>query len=167
MGESLTALNDGSREDFVAAVGFAYESSPWIAERAWVAAPFADRDDLLAALRTVVDQAAPARQLELIRAHPDLATRVTLTPASTGEQASAGLDRLDPRTHARLTALNERYRERFGFPFVICVREHSVASIVAELERRLHHDRDAERATAIDEIHKIAALRLRDAVADR
>ena len=145
--------------------GRIYESSPWVAEHAFRAGPFATADELLAAMRAVVDDAGPERQIALIRAHPNLATRASMTPASTGEQASAGLDRLDPETHARLTALTARYRERFGFPFVIRVREHTVPSILEQLERRLGNDADAERATAIAEIHKIAALRLRDAVA--
>ena len=134
MGAELT------REQFVAAYGFAYESSPWVAERAFDGAPFATLDELLAAMRTAVDAAEPERQLELIRGHPDLASRTSMTPASTGEQASAGLDRLDPQTHARLTSLTAQYRRRFGFPFVICVREHTVASILDQLVRRVGND---------------------------
>jgi 2-oxo-4-hydroxy-4-carboxy-5-ureidoimidazoline decarboxylase len=104
----------------------------------------------------------------LIAAHPDLAGRVAregrLTPASRGEQAVAGLDRLTSAETARFDAANARYRERFGFPFVICVREHDKASILAALESRGAHDRAAEIATALAEIAKIARLRLEDAV---
>jgi OHCU decarboxylase len=156
MGTELT------REQFVEAYGFAYESSPWVAERAFEAAPFANLDELMAAMRTTVDEAEPERQIELLRAHPDLASRASMTPASSGEQASAGLDRLDPQTHARLTSLTADYRRRFGFPFVICVREHTVASILDRLTRRVANDAETERSIAIAEVHKIAALRLRD-----
>lgn len=163
----LSALNAAGRVAFVEAIGFAYERSPWVAEQAWAARPFAGRDDLLWALRTAVDGAGAERQLELIRAHPDLAGRAAvageLTAASTDEQASAGLDRLPAVVHARLLRLSASYRRRFGFPFVICVREHTVATIVEQLTRRLDEDPAVEHGAALTEIHKIAALRVGDA----
>ena len=123
-----------------------------------------------AAMVQVVERADPERQVELIRAHPDLAGRAALagelTPASSGEQASAALDRLPPEALDRLTAATEAYRERFGFPFVVCVREHTVESIIDAAERRLGSERDDEVRTALGEIGKIAALRLRDTLAD-
>ena len=110
--------------------------------------------------------AAPLeRRLELIRAHPDLGERVRpLTAASRGEQSGAGLDRLSPREAARLLELNAAYRERFGFPFVICVREHTPDSILANAAARLGNQREAEVDTALAEIAKIARLRLEDAL---
>ncbi len=109
-------------------------------------------------------RAKPAR--DLIRAHPDLAGRAaiagTLTPESTREQAAAGLDRLTPDQHARILELTAAYRERFGFPFVICAREHTADSIIAAAAQRLAHDPDDEERTALAEIAKIAALRLTD-----
>jgi urate oxidase / 2-oxo-4-hydroxy-4-carboxy-5-ureidoimidazoline decarboxylase len=117
----------------------------------------------------VLERAGKERQLELIRAHPDLAGRAALagelTPASSDEQASAGLDRLAPETHARLTAATQAYSEKFGFPFVVCVREHTVDGIVAAAEQRLGNGREQEISTALREIAKIAALRLQDAMA--
>jgi 2-oxo-4-hydroxy-4-carboxy-5-ureidoimidazoline decarboxylase len=155
-----------TREEFVAQYGFAYESSPWVAERAYDLGPFDALENVLRALRETVDTATTEEQLALICAHPDLAGRAAqageLTPASTSEQASAGLDHLDPATHARLTSLTARYRKRFGFPFVVCVREHTVAGILDNAKGRISHDRPTEVRTAIAEIHKIAALRLLD-----
>ncbi len=152
-----------TREEFVAAYGFAYESSPWIAAETYDRGP---HDDVVAALRETVDRATPEQRLALIRAHPDLAGRAAvageLTAASTSEQASAGLDRLDPATHAKLTGLTARYAKRFGFPYVVCVRDHTIESIVADARDRIAHDREAELRRAIAEIHKIAALRLAD-----
>jgi 2-oxo-4-hydroxy-4-carboxy-5-ureidoimidazoline decarboxylase len=164
--ESAATLGESSRDAFVASVGFAYESSPWVAERAYDRGPFDDLASVIAALRDCVDAAGEEEQLALIRAHPDLAGRAAvaggLTPASTSEQASAGLDRLDPATHARLTGFTTRYRNRFGFPYVVCVREHTLETIVGNVKERISHDRPTEVRTAIAEIHKIAALRLRD-----
>jgi 2-oxo-4-hydroxy-4-carboxy-5-ureidoimidazoline decarboxylase len=165
---SIAALNAADRATFVAAIGFAFEDSPWIAQAAWERRPFADRAALHAAVVAVVAAAPPERRVALIAAHPDLAGRVAregrLTAASRGEQAAAGLDRLTVAERARFDAANAAYRARFGFPFVICAREHDTGSILAALERRAENGREAEIATALAEIAKIARLRLEDAV---
>jgi 2-oxo-4-hydroxy-4-carboxy-5-ureidoimidazoline decarboxylase len=165
---SIAALNAADRATFVAAIGFAFEDSPWIAEAAWDQRPFATVEALHAALVRVVASAPEALQIALIAAHPDLAGRVAregrLTAASHGEQAAAGLDRLTPEEIARFDAANAAYRARFGFPFVICAREHDAASVLAALERRARNDRPTETAIALSEIAKIARLRLQDAV---
>jgi len=165
---SIAALNAANRATFVAAVGFAFEDSPWIAEAAWELRPFADREALLEACIDVVRSAPVERRIALIAAHPDLAGRVAregrLTPASRDEQAAAGLDRLTDAQRARFDAANAAYRARFGFPFVICAREHDTSSILAALEARAQNDRTLEIATALEEIAKIARLRVEDAV---
>jgi OHCU decarboxylase len=151
---------------FVERYGPLFEHSPWVAERAWEKRPFKDRDDLHAKLCKAMYEAPRERQLELIRAHPDLAGRAaiegTLTADSRREQSSAGLDRLSPDEYEAFTRTNAAYRERFGFPFVVCVREHDKASILATAEARLQHDPEQEVRTALDEIAKIARLRLQD-----
>jgi 2-oxo-4-hydroxy-4-carboxy-5-ureidoimidazoline decarboxylase len=112
----------------------------------------------------VVREADPAEQLALIRAHPDLAGRAALAGEvaedSRREQASAGLDRLTPTDLERFTRLNEAYRERFGFPFVMRVAGRSVPEILAAYERRLPNGADAERAAAVEEITAIMRLRI-------
>lgn len=161
-------LNACPVDAFVAAIGFAFEDSPWIARAAAERRPFADRDALHAAMVDVVARASDEAQVALIRAHPDLAGRVAregrLTAASAAEQAGAGLDALTPDEVARFDADNGAYRQRFGFPFVICARENTKASILAELTRRRGNERAAEIATALGEIAKIARLRIEDAV---
>jgi 2-oxo-4-hydroxy-4-carboxy-5-ureidoimidazoline decarboxylase len=165
---SIAALNAADRATFVAAIGFAFEHSPWIAEAAWERRPFASLDDLHAALDSVVADAPRERKIALIAAHPDLAGRVAregrLTPASRDEQAAAGLDRLTPEDIVRFDRANAAYRERFGFPFVICARKHDKASILAELERRVRNAPDNEIGAALAEISAIARLRLDGAV---
>jgi OHCU decarboxylase len=162
-------LNAMSREQYLAAIGFLFEHSPWIVEAAWEQRPFASRDDLQAKLIDVVRRAPLERRIALIQAHPDLAGRAALagdlTEASTREQASAGLDRLSPDDYLRFHELNNAYKARFGFPFIICVRENTKESILRSFETRLLHEREAEVATALDEIGKIVRLRLADAVA--
>jgi 2-oxo-4-hydroxy-4-carboxy-5-ureidoimidazoline decarboxylase len=152
------------RDAFVARYGPLFEHSPWVAEAVAGDAPFADDTQLHAAMVAAVAGAPRERQLALIRAHPDLAGRAAiageLTVDSAHEQASAGLDRLTPEEYEAFTSANAAYAERFGFPFVICVREHDKASILAAARERLGHDPDEEVRVALGEIAKIAWLRL-------
>jgi OHCU decarboxylase len=165
---TIAQVNALDRADFVARLGFLFEGSPWVADAAWPARPFADRERLHAALCAAMYAAPRERQLALIRAHPDLAGKAAitgeLTPDSTREQSSAGLDRLTREEFARFTELNAAYRERFAFPFVICVREHTKESILNQFAERLRHPHEQEIATALGEIAKIARLRLFDLV---
>ena len=164
----IDTVNALDRVAFVSRFGGLFEHSPWVAEQAWDARPFADRVALHKALVEVVDLAPRERRLELIRAHPDLAGRAAiageLTDDSRREQASAGLDRLTPEEYEQFTRTNTAYRERFGFPFVVCAREHTKESILETARERLRHDQDEEVRVALREIAKIAWLRLEQAL---
>jgi OHCU decarboxylase len=155
-----------AREEFVARYGAIFEGSPWVARTAFDEGPFAGVDDLHAAMVAAVREAPRARVLELIRSHPELAGREAeageLSGASASEQASAGLDRLTADEAQRWRALNAAYRERFGFPLVVCVREHTKESILAWGEERLRREPEEEVETALAEIAKIARLRLEE-----
>ncbi|MET0550392.1 MAG: 2-oxo-4-hydroxy-4-carboxy-5-ureidoimidazoline decarboxylase [Xanthomonas sp.] len=147
--------------EFVARLHALFEHSPWVVQRAAARRPFAD---LHAGLLQVLHAASVEEQLALIRAHPELAGKAAidgrLTAASAAEQAQAGLDRLSAEEFARFHALNAAYRARFDFPFVVCVRLTDKAGILAAMQARLANAREAEIATALDEIGKIARLRL-------
>ena len=166
---TVPEANRLDREDFVRTFGSVYERSPWVAERAWGERPFEAPDDLRRALWRAVDEASRERQLDLIRAHPDLAGKAAvaggLTPESEREQSAAGLDRLSPEEYERFTDMNAAYREKFGFPMVVYVREHTKDSILAQAEARLANTSEREVETALEEIHKIAASRLEDLIA--
>jgi OHCU decarboxylase len=163
---SLQELNAADQDAFVDAISFVFEGSPWIAAQAWHDRPFATLDDLHGALCAVMRAAPEERKLDLIRAHPDLAGKAAiahaLTPESTREQASVGLDRLSVEEFETFNRLNNAYRERFGFPFIICVREHTKGSILEDFGTRLEHSREQEIDTSLEEIAKIARLRLVD-----
>lgn len=154
------------REAFVARYGGLFEHSPWVAEAAYERGPFASREELLSALTDAMRAAPLERRVALIRAHPDLAGKAAIegrvTANSAREQGSAGLDRLTPDEHEVFTRANTAYRERFGFPFVICVREHDKESIIASARARLENDPGTEVEVALGEIAKIARLRLED-----
>jgi 2-oxo-4-hydroxy-4-carboxy-5-ureidoimidazoline decarboxylase len=165
---SLDEVNRLGREEFVSRFGSVFESSSWVAERAWEARPFGSLSWLHRAMVEVVSEAPKERQMSLIRAHPDLAGKAAvageLTPESTREQASAGLDRLTPEEYGAFTRLNAGYREKFGFPMIVCVREHTKESIIAQAGARMEHSREEEIGVALGEIAKIARLRLQDLV---
>lgn len=168
---TLAKINQLGRNEFVATLGPLFEGSPWIADATWPARPFGSIDQLHQALCATMHAAPTERQIALIQAHPDLAGKAAiageLTAESAREQSSAGLGRLTPEQFATFTRLNGAYREQFGFPFVICAREHSASSILEHFATRLEHPRDQEIATALGEIAKIARLRLLDAVREQ
>jgi 2-oxo-4-hydroxy-4-carboxy-5-ureidoimidazoline decarboxylase len=163
----IDSMDDSS---FVAAFGAVVEHSPWIAEEAWRRRPFGSVAGLRLAFEAAIRTAPRERRLDLLKAHPELAGREAdageLTDASAREQRGARLDRLAPRELDALHALNADYRARFGFPFIACVREHSVDSLIAWGAARLGRDAEAEEATALAEVGKIVGLRLADLVVE-
>ncbi len=165
---TLAELNGLPQRDFVHRLGGVFEHSPWVAERAASARPYASVAALLAAMCAVVDRATAAEQLELIRAHPQLGSgggaQRALTTASTHEQRRAGLGVITAAEAARLAQLNEQYLQRFGFPFILAVRGHDPDSILARLTARLESDAAQELRTALQEIGRIAGYRLADLV---
>jgi 2-oxo-4-hydroxy-4-carboxy-5-ureidoimidazoline decarboxylase len=157
---SLGALNAMDREAFVAVLGWIFEHSPWVAERAWELRPFSSFERLHRAMTQIVAASSAADQLALIRAHPDLGARARMSAASEGEQAGAGLDRLTAAEFRRLQQWNAAYREKFGFPFIYAVKGSGKQEILTALERRLDESPEAERATALEQIYRIAQFRL-------
>jgi OHCU decarboxylase len=151
--------------NFVDKFGGVYEHSRWVAEEAEsIVADAEDMETIAMVMADCVDNAAVEKQLALIRAHPDLAGKAQiageLTADSTSEQASAGLDQCSIEEYERFQSLNEAYRDKFGFPFVMAVRNSSLAEILDAFGGRLENDPDVEFETALAEIHKIARLRL-------
>ena len=167
---SLSEVNRFDRGAFVRMIGPVFEHSPWIAETAWAMRPFADIAALHRALCQTVTEAGEPKKLALICAHPDLvghaALAGSLTAASTREQANAGLNRLSPEEISLFQRYNQEYREKFGFPFVICARLNKKEAILGGFDKRLKHTRAEEIAAALEEISKIAWLRLQDILAE-
>ena len=165
---TLQEINNLDQDSFVTALGSLFEGPPWIVREAWHARPFESLTQLQQALCAVMYNAPLEQQVALLQAHPDLVGRAalagTLSPASTGEQASAGLDRLSPEEIATFTGLNQAYRDYFGFPFVISVRENKKESILAGFNARLQNSRSQEIEIALGEVAKICWFRLQDLV---
>ncbi|ANO52382.1 2-oxo-4-hydroxy-4-carboxy-5-ureidoimidazoline decarboxylase [Woeseia oceani] len=158
-------MSAAEKAAFVARYGGIYEHSSWVAERAWeLLGGSGNAAEIAATLAHCVDVATDAEKRRLICAHPDLAGRAAvrgeLTAESSGEQASAGIDQCTAEEFARFQKLNDRYKEKFGFPFVMAVRGSNRHAILAAFEERLQNDAEAEFARALSEIHKIARLRL-------
>jgi 2-oxo-4-hydroxy-4-carboxy-5-ureidoimidazoline decarboxylase len=161
---SLSEINLLDQTAFVATLGWIFEDSPWVAQRAWASRPFPDPQSLLHAMRQQVLYASREEQLKLLLAHPDLGTRARMSDASVGEQAGAGLDRLSPEEFHRLTSANELYRNTFGFPFLFAVKGSTKDEILAALELRLAAPIEQEFATALQQVFRIAAFRLEDLI---
>lgn len=158
-----------SRAAFLDRYGHVYEHSPWIAEQVYDRGLTTNHDTaegLAGAMAAMVEAATQDRQLALLRAHPDLAGKLAiggeLTADSTSEQAGAGLDRCTPGQFARFQELNDGYKQRFEFPFILAVKGYQRDRILEIFEQRIGNDVDTERATALAQVHRIALLRLRD-----
>jgi 2-oxo-4-hydroxy-4-carboxy-5-ureidoimidazoline decarboxylase len=160
---SLSGLNGLPPASFVAALGEVFEHAPWVAEAAAAGRPYPTVAALHDAMMQAVMKAAPERQRAFIGGHPELGSRVKradLTQDSQSEQGGLGLDRLSAEECDRFSRLNAAYREKFSFPFIICVRRHTRDSILRQFARRLDHDGEAEHAAALHEIGLITRLRL-------
>ena len=161
---TLTRLNEHDTAGFVEALGWIFEGSPWVAERAWKLRPFATLDALHLAMTSVVSSASKEDQLALLRAHPDLGVRAAMSHASAREQRGAGLESLTGSEMHRLQALNGAYRARFGFPFLYAVKGSTKHDILDALERRLTSAPDTEHDEALRQVYRIARFRLEDLV---
>ncbi len=157
------------RQSFLDSFGGVYEHSAWIAEQAFDRGlgPAQDTaEGLQAAMGEIVRSASREAQLALLRAHPDLAGRLAvageLTQESRAEQAGVGLDRCSPDEFQRFQDLNTRYRTRFGFPFILAVKGRSRREVLEAFERRVENAPEEEFETALDQVHRIALLRLRE-----
>src|ERR1044072_1478000 len=158
------ALNRMNRGDFTSAVGDTFELAPWVAESVAARRPFQTVTTLHEAMMGAIRAAPRDRQAEFLRAHPDLAGRAAragaMTDDSKREQASAGLDSLSEEEFARFHRLNDAYKAKFGFPFIVCVRRHTRDSILTQFERRVGHDSATEFAAALQEVFFITRLRI-------
>lgn len=161
---NLERLNKLPASDFTATLGDIFEHSPWIVEGVTDQRPFEAVEALYEAMVAVLDAASEEKKVALIAAHPDLAGKLAvsgeLTDFSTEEQKSARLDQLTPEEFEHISTLNTRYRDRFGFPFVICVKEHTQASIFSYFEERVNNERAVEIKEALSQIKRIAWHRL-------
>src|SRR5216684_2760826 len=165
--QTLSGLNGLPAPSFVAALGEVFEHAPWVAEGAAAGRPYPTVAALHDAMMQAVRSAPPDRVRAFIGGHPELGSRVKrgdLTGRSQAEQGGLGLDRLSAEEFDRFNRLNAAYRDKFGFPFIICVRRHTRDSILRQFERRLGNDAEAERAAALNEIGLITRLRLVEAV---
>jgi OHCU decarboxylase len=170
MAITVSELNACPTAHFVSVCGPFYERSPWIAERTAVGRPYKSREELLHGFSATVECASADEQLALIRSHPDLVGSATqkseLTVESAREQAAAGLGALNADEVRRFRELNAAYWDKFGFPFIICARENKKEAILAAFPARLESTREQERHTALEEIAKIARLRLFDTLGE-
>lgn len=164
MKSKLVDLNRMDQAGLVQAIGWVFEHSPWVAERAWASRPFGSLEALHRAMCQVVEEAPREMKLALIRAHPDLGARARMAEASVQEQRGAGLDSLTQAEYELIQDLNTRYTKKFGFPFIIAVKGKSKADIFAAMQARLQHDPQTEFAQALEQIYRIAGFRLADAV---
>lgn len=159
--DEINAL-DAAR--FVERIGWVYEHSPWVAERAASERPFRSFDELCARLNQQVAKASRDEQLALLRAHPDLGTRARVSPSSSKEQSGAGLDRLTQEEYGSLLQLNDAWREKFGFPFLYAVKGSDKFAIMKAMRQRIGSTEEREFEEALRQVARIARFRLEEIV---
>ncbi|MFS0779427.1 2-oxo-4-hydroxy-4-carboxy-5-ureidoimidazoline decarboxylase [Neobacillus sp. 3P2-tot-E-2] len=158
----MEEVNLMNKEEFVQKVGWVFEHSPWVASAAWESMPFESRENLLQTMIDIVQNAEESRQLALLRAHPDLGTRLQMSEVSQKEQAGAGLDRLSKEEFEEFVLLNEMYVNKFAFPFIMAVKGQSKETILAAMKQRVDNSYEEEYNIALREVYKIAGFRLND-----
>jgi 2-oxo-4-hydroxy-4-carboxy-5-ureidoimidazoline decarboxylase len=161
---SLAEINEMVIAEFEKQFGDIAENSPWVA--ALAERPFTSRSEMIKAFGDVVLKAKEDKQLALLRAHPDLATRAKLTTDSTNEQKGAGLYNLSADEFAKFTALNNRYKEQNGFPFIFAVKGATKHQILENFEKRIHHSKQEEFKVALQQVCRIIGFRLESRVSE-
>ncbi len=161
---ALIDINQMDHVTFTHTLGAIFEDTPAIAHQAWHQRPFTSVAHLHQVMVDIVQSLLPAEKLALIKAHPDLGSRAKMADASVQEQASVGLNQLSPPEYDEIQQLNHAYREQFGIPFIIAVKNHTKDSIFAAFRERLTNDERTELNRALEEIGAIARLRLDDLI---
>ena len=157
---TIEQLNAMSAKEFADVFSGVYEHSPWVADRVWKARPFESLDDLARKMSAEVDAASQDKQMALLRAHPELGTRLRVSAVSASEQAGAGLDQLTEGEYDTLLEMNNAYSAKFGFPFIYAVKGSGKQDILIALGLRLDEDAETEFRQALWEVSRIARFRL-------
>lgn len=160
----LSEINEMNRTDFAEKVGWVYENTSWISEKAWEKRPFSSVDALYKVIDEIVQQAPKQRQFDIICAHPELGTGQSINPVSLKEQTQAGIKHLSDDEYEQFKELNQKYIYRFGFPFILAVHAHNKNSILTALRNRINNTFKFEFETALKEISKITYFRLKDSI---
>ncbi|PYZ94749.1 OHCU decarboxylase [Salipaludibacillus keqinensis] len=163
---SLQDVNDLTKPEFTATIGAVFEHSPWVAQHSWKHHPFVSVEEMHDKMVHEMMIAETTLQLSLLRAHPDLGTKLSISDASKQEQEGAGLSQLTAQEYNKFSELNKNYTEKFGFPFIMAVKGQSKENILAQMQKRYSHSYDSEMETALQEVSKIAKFRLDDLVMD-
>lgn len=157
---SIKDVNKMNKESFVNTVGSVFEHSPWVAEHSWEHHPFTDLEEMYGEMVKKVYEAEDTLKLSLLRAHPDLGTRLEVSESSKSEQLNAGLSQLTKEEFKEFSSMNQRYIAKFGFPFIMAVKGQNKDVIKARMKQRVENDYDTEFKAALSEVSKIARFRL-------
>lgn len=157
---TITQINLMDRTEFTTALGEIFERTPEIAAQCWHLRPFANTSELHLAMTKIVDSFNPEAKLKLICAHPDLGSKLKMAESSVKEQAGAGLDRLEFSEYTQLISLNQNYHQKFGFPFIVAVKDYTKSEVLQIFGDRIGNSHDLEQETALTQIKRIAWHRI-------
>lgn len=161
---TIHVLNEIALSEFVEQLKDIFEHSPWIVQRAGELRPFRSREELYEQMISVVKTASDEEKLDLIRAHPHLGTRKTMSSFSQSEQKNVGLNQLSETEYELLLDMNQEYVQRFGFPFILAVRGKTKDEMFQAMQNRLKHSKEQEFNQALSEIYQIVRFRIEDQI---
>ncbi|MFC0558934.1 2-oxo-4-hydroxy-4-carboxy-5-ureidoimidazoline decarboxylase [Halalkalibacter alkalisediminis] len=164
MNLTMKDVNTMSKQEFVDSVGSVFEHSPWVAEHSWELHPFSNLARMYEVMIQKMYEAEDSLKLSLLRAHPDLGTKLEISESSQNEQMNAGLSQLTEEEYKEFSSMNQRYIEKFSFPFIMAVKGQNKTKIKACMEQRVENRYDLEFKTALKEVSKIAKFRLWDKI---
>lgn len=160
----IEIVNQMNKDEFIKKVGLVFEHSPWVATMAWDRLPFQSREQLLQTMKEIVQNADQSLQLSLLRAHPDLGTRLKISEVSQKEQSGVGLDKLSKDEFAEFVLLNQNYVKKYEFPFIMAVKGQSKETILSAMKQRVSNTYEEEYDKALNEVYKIVGFRLEDLI---
>ncbi|MFA9557793.1 2-oxo-4-hydroxy-4-carboxy-5-ureidoimidazoline decarboxylase [Evansella sp. AB-rgal1] len=161
---SMIEINKMTKAEFITIVGAVFEHSPWVAEKAWDSHPFSSFEKMYEVLVKEMNNGDHALKLSLLRAHPDLGSKLEMSETSKLEQKNAGLSELSEQEFREFSSLNKSYVEKFGFPYIMAVKGKTKETIKTNLKERINNSYMEEFEAALDQVSKIARFRLEDLV---
>ncbi|WP_416148667.1 2-oxo-4-hydroxy-4-carboxy-5-ureidoimidazoline decarboxylase [Salipaludibacillus sp. HK11] len=164
---TMNEINEMHQSEFVRTIGTVFEDSPWVAELSWKHHPFDSLEQLHFNMTHEMIEANTSLQLSLLRAHPDLGTKLAVSEASRQEQQGVGLAALSKDEYLEFSTLNKKYVTNFGFPFIMAVKGQSKDKILVQMKKRQFNSYESEMETALYEVSKIAKFRLTDMIINK
>jgi len=162
--DSIDKFNKLSKAEFISIFGNIFEKTEWIAERCYESKPYNNLDELVSKMMKIFENSEKEKHLKILNSHPDLAVEKRLTENSKNEQKNASLNQCSDKEFLEFKNLNEEYKKKFGFPFIIAVKGKNKEEILNSFRQRITNNINSEFEEAKKQVKKIASFRLSEII---